>query len=138
MDDQGQEANTGEKSIDAAYQFLVGRNLPIRNICLKDCDTNTRIKKKNNVVILSMPPYQNAKGMKKGIENALVLDKIDLSPYYSSKVNKGDYGEEKLIQTFEKMACCDAICALDDDTLREVFSNIKTMIDRLIMIYNEE
>lgn len=138
LDDRGQEVNTGEKSIDAAYQFLIGRNLSVRNICLKDCDTNAKTKKKNNVVLLSMPSYENSKGMKKGIENALVLDQIDLAPYYSSKTTKGDYGEEKQIQTFDKMACCDAICALDDSILREVFSNLKTMIDRLVAVYNEE
>ena len=31
MDEKGQEANTGDKSVDAAYQFLVARNLPIHN-----------------------------------------------------------------------------------------------------------
>lgn len=138
MDDRGQEANTGDKSLDNAFQFLVSRNLPIRNICLKDCDTNREPKRKNNVIILAIPPYRNSKGMKKGIENALVLDAIDLSPYYSRKTTTGDYGEEKQIQTFDKMACCDGICAMDDDTLRGVFVNLKTMIDRLVDLYNEE
>lgn len=138
MDDRGQEANTGEKSVDAAYQFLVAQNLPVRNICLKDCDTNRDPKKKNNAVILAIPPYQNSCGMKKGIENALVLDGIDLTPYYISKITTGDYAEKKEIQTFDKMACCDGICAMDDDTLKGVFVNLKAMIDRLVNLYNEE
>lgn len=138
LDDRGQEVNTGDKSVDAAYQFLVARNLPTRNFCLKDCDTNREPKRKNNVIILAIPPYQNSKGMKKGIENALVLDDIDLTPYYSLKTTTGDYGEEKQIQTFDKMACCDGICAMDDGTLRDVFVNLKTMIDRLVALYNEE
>lgn len=137
MDDRGQEANTGEKSVDAAYQFLVAQNLPVRNICLKDCDTNRDPKKKNNAVILAIPPYQNSCGMKKGIENALVLDGIDLTPYYISKITTGDYAEKKEIQTFDKMACCDGICAMDDDTLKGVFVNLKAMIDRLVNLYNE-
>ena len=70
--------------------------------------------------------------MKRGIENALVLDNIDLSPYYSSKTKYGDYGEAKTICEFDKMACCDSICAMDNDILKEVFSNIKMEIDRLI------
>lgn len=138
LDDRGQEVNTGEKSVDAAFQFLVSQNLPVKNICLKDCDTNREPKKKNNVTILAIPPYQNSKGMKKGIENALVLDGVDLSPYYSVKTTTGDYGEQKQIETFDKMACCDGICAMDDGMLRSIFVNLKSTIDRLLELYNEE
>ena len=137
MDENGQEANTGDKSVDAAYQFLVARNLPIHNFCLKDCDTNRQPKKKNNVTILSIPPYKNAKGIKKGIENALVFDKIDLTPFYSLKTTTGEYGEKKEIQSFNKMACCDSICSMDDVALQEVFIHLKEMIDHLLALYNE-
>ena len=137
MDEKGQEANTGDKSVDAAYQFLVARNLPIHNFCLKDCDTNRQPKKKNNVTILSIPPYKNAKGIKKGIENALVFDKIDLTPFYSLKKTTGEYGEKKEIQSFNKMACCDSICSMDDVALQEVFIHLKEMIDHLLALYNE-
>lgn len=138
LDERDQEVNTGDKSVDAAFQFLVARNLSVRNFCLKDCDTNRNITKKNNVTILSIPKYENTRGMKKGIENALVLNGIDLTPYYTQKITKGDYGEEKQIQTFDKMACCDGICAMADETLRDVFVNLKTTIDRLVTLYNEE
>lgn len=137
MDEKGQEANTGDKSVDAAYQFLVARNLPIHNFCLKDCDTNRQPKRKNNVTILSIPPYENAKGIKKGIENALVFDKIDLTPFYSLKTTIGEYGEKKEIQSFNKMACCDSICSMDDVALQEVFIHLKEMIDHLVALYNE-
>lgn len=137
MDEKGQEANTGDKSVDAAYQFLVARNLPIHNFCLKDCDTNRQPKKKNNVTILSIPPYKNAKGIKKGIENALVFDRIDLTPFYSLKTTTGEYGEKKEIQSFNKMACCDSICSMDDVALQEVFIHLKEMIDHLLALYNE-
>jgi hypothetical protein len=138
IDERGQEANTGDKSLDNAFQFLVSRNLPVRNICLKDCDTNREPKKKNNAIILAMPPYPSAKGIKKGIENALVLDNVDLTSYYVSKESVGEYGEKKVNETFSKMACCDGLCAMDDDTLRIVFANLKTMIERLVALYNEE
>lgn len=137
MDEKGQEANTGDKSVDAAYQFLVARNLPIHNFCLKDCDTNRQPKKKNNVTILSIPPYKNAKGIKKGIENALIFDRIDLTPFYSLKTTTGEYGEKKEIQSFNKMACCDSICSMDDVALQEVFIHLKEMIDHLLALYNE-
>ena len=138
IDDRGQEANTGEKSVDAAFQFLAAQNLSVKNFCLKDCDTKCDLRKKNNVTILSIPLYPSAKGMKKGIENALILDSIDLTPYYSLKSSKGDYGEDRNFQSFNKMSCCDGLCAMDDDTLKCVFQNLKLMIDRLVALYNEE
>lgn len=138
IDDRGQEANTGDKSVDAAFQFLVAQNLSVKNFCLKDCDTKRELQKKNNVVILSIPQYQSAKGMRRGIENALILDNIDLTSYYSQKTSIGDYGEEKTVQSFNKMSCCDGLCAMDDDTLRCVFQNLKSMIDQLVALYNEE
>lgn len=138
LDERGQEVNTGDKSVDAAYQFLVGRNLSTRNFCLKDCDTNREAKTLNNVTILSIPPFANSRGMKKGIENALVLDGIDLTPYYVLKITTGDYAEKKEIQTFDKMACCDGICAMDADILKGVFVNLKATIDRLVDIYSKE
>lgn len=138
IDDRGQEANTGDKSLDNAFQFLASRNLPVRNICLKDCDTNREPKKKNNAVILAMPPYKNAKDIKRGIENALVLDNIDLTPYYATKESVGEYGERKVIESFDKMACCDGLCTMDDDTLKIVFAHLKEMIERLVILYGEE
>lgn len=138
IDDRGQEANTGDKSVDAAFQFLVAQNLSVKNFCLKDCDTKRELQKKNNVMILSIPQYQSTKGMRKGIENALILDNIDLTPYYSKKISTGDYGEERNVQSFNKMSCCDGLCAMDDNTLRYVFQNLKTIIDRLVYLYNEE
>jgi len=87
---------------------------------------------RNNVISYALSTYQNSKGMKKGIENALVLDNIDLQAYYSSKTKYGDYGEEKTISEFNKMACCDALCAMNHEVLREVFANLKIEIDKII------
>lgn len=137
IDDNGQEANTGEKNLDAAFQFLVSKNLNTLNVCLKDCDTKRQQKERNNVVIMSMPYYENTKGMKKGIENALVLDNVDTSPYYSSERKTGDYGEEKVITSFEKMKFCKGICAMNDAELKVIFSNLKKMIDELVKLYEE-
>ena len=137
IDDNGQEANTGEKNLDAAFQFLVSKNLNTLNVCLKDCDTKRQQKEKNNVVIMSMPYYENTKGMQKGIENALVLDNVDTSPYYSSERKTGDYGEEKVITSFEKMKFCKGICAMNDAELKVIFSNLKKMIDELVKLYEE-
>jgi ABC-type Mn2+/Zn2+ transport system ATPase subunit len=137
IDDRGQEANTGDKSVDKAFHFLAAHNLPYKNICLKDSDTNRNVTRFRNVIATSIRKYESAKGMEKGIENALVLDSIELSPYYIEKEKVGNYGEKTIYQEFDKMACCDAICAMDIETLRGVFTHLKDTVDELIRLYNE-
>lgn len=75
--------------------------------------------------------------MKIGIENALVLDEIDTDSFYSKKVKEGDYGDDNTIVNFEKMKFCDYICSLDDEILRNVFANLKTVINSLRDIFKE-
>ena len=75
--------------------------------------------------------------MKKGIENALVLDSVDVTPYYSSKVKEGDYGDDNTIVEFQKMAFCDYICSLDSETLKIIFANLKTTIDMLVALFQD-
>ena len=135
IDDNGNEAHTGDKSVDKAFEFLVARNLPIKNFCLKDCDTKRERKSKNNVTILSIPPYENSKNIRKGIENALVLDGINIREVYKAKERISDYGEIKNIEEFDKMACCDAICGMRNEELKEIFQNLKTVIDELVDLY---
>ena len=137
IDENKQEANTGDKSVDKAFHFLVAQNPTSINICLKDCDTNRQVKRVKNVIAMSIPRYENAKGMLKGIENALVLDGIDLSSFYVQKEKNGNYGETISYQEFDKMACCEHICAMDDEVLKRVFINLKSTIDQIIEIYNE-
>ena len=62
----------------------------------------------------SIPYFDNEKGMRIGIENALVLDNIDTGSFYSTKTKEGGYGEKNTITVFEKMKFCDYICGLDN------------------------
>jgi AAA15 family ATPase/GTPase len=134
MDDKGQEANTGKDALNKAVQFLISQNLYVKNICLFDCDTQRSETAKNNVYTRVIPTYTNTKKMKRGIENALVLDTIDVTPYYSLRVEEGFYGDDKTIQDFKKMEFCDYICSLDIENLKVVFRNLKTVIDILCSI----
>lgn len=95
LDDSGNEVNTGKDSLGKAAHFLISLNRTVKTICLFDCDTSRNETEKNNVISYALNTYQNKKGMRKGIENALVLDNIELKPYYSSKIKYGDYGEKK-------------------------------------------
>lgn len=137
LDDSGNEVNTGKDSLGKAAHFLISLNRTVKTVCLFDCDTSRNETEKNNVISYALDTYQNAKGMKKGIENALVLDNIDLQPYYSSKTKYGDYGDEKTITEFNKMLCCDSICAMDFDILKVVFANLKIEIDKLIAKFSQ-
>ena len=137
MDDKGREENSGEKNLDAAFRFLVAQKSNMLNICLKDCDTHRKKEEKNNAVIMSIRQYENIEAFNKGIENALVVDGIDLRPYYTKRKAKGDYGTINEIEEFGKMKFCEAICAMPDEKLKVVFSNLKKTIDELVEIYAE-
>lgn len=137
IDENGQECNTGKDSLNKAAQFLISQNFPIHNVCLFDCDTNREEIKINNVTTKAIPQFENLKKMKKGIENALILDNVDLTPYYSHKIIEGEYGEEKDIPEFDKMKCCDSICKMNNDILKEVFFNLKKEIEDLITLFNK-
>ena len=138
MKNEKDEENTGKDALNKAVAFLIGRKLSTKNICLFDCDTSKTESVKNNVYTRVIPTYSNSKKMKKGIENALVLDSFDVSPYYSTKIKEGDYGDDNTIVTLEKMDLCNAICALDGETLKEIMQNLKSVIDSLVSIFKED
>ena len=131
LDDRGQEANTGSGALDKARQFLIGKEFNNKIVLLYDCDT-----KKDNLVegklyTSTIPYFDNARGMKKGVENALILNDIDTEPYYKKKTKHDDYGGETTIREFEKMEFCNYICGLDNTTLKVVLKNLKDVIEVL-------
>lgn len=137
LDEKGQEANTGKEALNKAVSFLTGMNLSAKNVCLYDCDANKTYKEINNLVILSLPKFDNDKGINIGIENALVFGDIDIEKYKKQKVEVDGYGIEKRIPDFQKMECCEYICSLDTERLKQVFINLKTEIDTLIDLFRE-
>lgn len=138
FDASGQEANTGKDALGKAVQFLMGRNLPVKSVCLFDCDTHRTAKEELNVVTMAIPQYENSKHITVGIENALVLDGVDIEPFRTYRTVTDPYGMEKSTPEFHKMECCDYICSLDKETLKTVFANLKTVIDNLVAIFNGE
>lgn len=135
MKNEKDEENTGKDALNKAAKFLKGRNLSVKNVCLFDCDTGRKNSVENNVHIRAIQEYSNSRGMKKGIENALILDSIDIKPYYTCKDKEGDYGEKITTCVFEKMKMCDYICSLEHEQLKIVMSNLKKEIDALIDIF---
>lgn len=135
IDDKDQEANTGKDALNKAAEFLKGRNLPFKNICLFDNDTNRPNSEKNNVYIKTLSVYPNMKRIKIGIENALVLDDVDVTNFYTVKEKEDDCGGVTRTQKLDKMKLCDFVCSLNDEDLKKVFVNLKKEIDSLLMIF---
>ena len=135
IDDKGEERFTGYKALDQACDFLTSSKPSVKSVLLYDCDTKKPSTEKNNVYTRALPTYPNSKGMKKGIENALVLDSIDLTDFYNHKTIYGDYGEPKDISEFKKMEFCDYVCSLDNESLKVILGNIKIVIDSLLEIF---
>lgn len=137
INDNGQESNTGASSLDKAFQFLVSQNLQYKNACLYDCDTNKQEIEKNNVFVRCIPLFENSKNIKKGIENALILNNVDISAFYEEKQKIGDYGENSTISEFKKMEFCNYICELDNENLKEIMSNLKSVVNSLLDIFKK-
>lgn len=131
IDEKGEEANTGKDALNKAVSFLIARNSSVKSVCLYDCDTNKPLKELNNVIAMSIQKFDNTAGISVGIENALVLDGINLEPYRKQRKEVDGYGIEKLIPDFQKMQCCEDICNLDSQKLKTIFTNLKTVIDQL-------
>lgn len=135
IDDNGQEVNSGKDSLNKAEKFLIAQNNSFKSVCLFDSDAQRKSKTVKNVTSKSTMTYKSSKGIKRGIENILVLDEIDLSTYYSEKISKTEYGEENIIRNFEKMKLCEDICKMDKAILEKVFINLKKEIDELLELF---
>lgn len=136
IDNTRNERNTGKDALIKAFEFLVAQNTGTKYVCLADCDTNRRDIEKNNVYQRTIKSYENTKKMKIGIENALILDSVDVTHFYKKRENEGDYGEKKIIEEFDKMEFCDYICSLPKEQLKTIFANIKLEIDKIKEIFS--
>lgn len=132
LDANGQERCTGASSLNNAYEFLIGRECQARSVFLFDSDTKRKDVRNGNVLAFAVPEFDNAKNMKKGIENALVLDGVEMGPFYEMKEKVGDYGEPKNISEFKKMEFCEYICAKGDTELAVIFENLRPVIDKAV------
>lgn len=131
LDANEKEVNTGKDALNKAFHFLIARNVQIKNICLFDCDTKRKNEQHGNVYIRVLPTFDNSKKIKIGIENALILDEVDIRNYYTEKEKVDEYGANSIIRQLDKMKLCDYICTMSNEQLKKVFSNLKQEIDSL-------
>ncbi len=131
LDSNGQERNTGKDNLKKVQDFLISQNLSIKNICLFDNDTNKNHEEYNNIISYAITQHKSSKNIKRGIENTLILDDINLEDYYNKKENVNDYGEIKIISTLEKMKLCNDICSKPNNELKSIFANLKLEIEKI-------
>ena len=133
VDERGQDKKSGKDNLKKFEEAVIRRKLPFKTVCLYDWDAKVDARLENNVYICSLPKYDNTKGMKKGIENALVLDDINMTRFYTLS-DEVDYGEIKY--KFEKKLFCKYICEeLDIESQKKVFVHLKEMIEELLQFF---
>ncbi|MCH5264080.1 MAG: AAA family ATPase [Lachnospiraceae bacterium] len=133
IDERGQEANTGGDALRKAHGFLTSKRPAAKQVCLFDCDTNRKSQDGDNVYVRKMPLYLVKKNMNKGIENALVLDDIDITQFYYQTQKVGDYGKITTVTDLDKDEMCKYICSLDDAMAQTVLVHIKEMINDILL-----
>lgn len=131
IDSAGQERNTGSSAPAKAFDFLVAQNLSYPNACLFDCDTKRGREREGSVLSTTLPRFENSNGIFRGIENALILEKEYLEPFYIEKEEITDYGGKNRIQSLDKMRLCEDVCGMDENELKLVFSNLRSVLDDL-------
>lgn len=136
LDDNNQERNTGKSALDKGLEFVLAQKITSgRFVFLYDSDTRKAPFDVGNIHVRSMPFCENTKGIRKGIENALFLNSVDLTGYYSQKIKEGDYGERTSVQEFQKMKLCDDLCSKDPNELKVIFQNLKAIIDEISRLF---
>ena len=123
---------SGKDSMNSAISFFKGNKPNTIQVFLFDCDTNKPEFDEGNVIVMCMPKYENRNDMDKGIENALILDDIDIAQFREPHEKKGSYGCINTIQEFNKMKMCEYICKLDNNSQKMILSNLKKTIDKII------
>lgn len=137
IDNNGQERNTGSSALERGFEFILAHKESEKEYgFLYDCDTKKPALDTDNIHIRTFPKYESVKKIKRGIENALLLDNIDLSSYYVEKITEGEYGEQKTIQEFQKMRLCEDICQKGDEELTTIFTNFKVIIDEFMGLFS--
>lgn len=129
--------DNGESGLYRAYTVLRHRKNTNKYIFLYDVDVNIKQKGENTdtCIILKMEQYNNSKNITKGIENLLILpENINLSNFHSSKQINNGTGITYSTYHLDKIKLCDYICNLNNEQLKDVFTNLKKEIDRIIEI----
>ena len=131
VDEKGKIRNSGIDAVKRAFNFLSSRYLEKINVCLVDCDAKCDKKIENNTVLMKIPFYSNSQHVNVGIENALVLEDLNMDDFHKDNINYTKTGSKSNNPILEKKKLCDYICNLDDNSLRIVLKNLKELIEEI-------
>ena len=135
-DGNGQDRNTGDEGLRKAYEFFMSKRPPAKKVCLFDSDTKRGSKDGDNIYMRTMQAYPIQKDMNKGIENALVLDDIDISPFYKKNEISGNYGGKTIKVELDKVKLCEYLCSLDSQDAQKVLLHLKEyMVNTILPIF---
>lgn len=135
-DENGQDRNTGDEGLRKAYEFFMSKRPPAKKVCLFDSDTKRGSKDGDNIYMRTMQAYPIQKDMNKGIENALVLDDIDISPFYKKNEISGNYGGKTIKVELDKVKLCEYLCSLDSQDAQKVLVHLKEyMVNTILPIF---
>lgn len=129
--DPGKSKLTGSSALRNAYEFFSVHKPSQPMAFLLDCDEKQADFIAGNVWLVRMGPCESGVGIKKGIENALVLDGMDLNEFAIKHESDGGYGFVNEFKDLDKNRLCEHVCSMGDEELRVVFANLETMIGRL-------
>ena len=129
-DDSSRARNTGSSAVCNAFDFFSAHPPVAPMAFLLDCDVKKSECTSGNVGLFKMSVCRSNKGIAKGIENALVLDDVDIECFYSAHDVDNSYGKKGTAWNLNKQALCDFVCAMDEGGLASVFGNLGTMIKR--------
>ena len=134
---QGGTDNSGDKALNSAVSFFKANpSMAIAPLVMfYDCDTNKPVEDDNNLHIRTMNRNNQNTLYKKGVENLLLLQKKKKKDkYYSTKEITDDYGGITTKQSLDKMKLCDNLCSFGDDELKQIFGNLYSEIQKLLLI----
>jgi ABC-type Mn2+/Zn2+ transport system ATPase subunit len=130
------QVNTGESALRSGSEFLISAGFATRTAFLFDCDVRKYSPGvEGQVLRIRMPQFLSGRGIKKGIENALVLDDLNIDCFYRKKSVVGEYGQTSTIVEPDKAALCDLVCGLDASIAINVLENLKDVAMKLVPFF---
>lgn len=129
---KGKDKNTGCTALDAASNVL--SKMQQKNMLLYDCDTKKGNNKLGQLFVKTLKQYDNKQSIMVGIENALILDSIDMKEFYMEHQSVDEKGAKHINEELEKTKLCDYICSLNIEERKAIFLNLKTELENIISL----
>ncbi|BAU64383.1 hypothetical protein STA3757_17550 [Stanieria sp. NIES-3757] len=128
--EKGKPLFTGKDSLEKTRQFLIANPSFLKHkiILLYDCDTKKQEQDFGYLYERTIKQNSQNNKVKKGIEN-LFHENLFEDKFYREKTEFTDYGEKKIISTFQKNDFCQWIC--DQRATPDDFVNFKELLDMI-------